>query len=515
MKDSPNNEQTFINFLFYNRRNRIVLCLAAIAVVIQFIVFKYQFPFANFLYDDSFQYLEDATSNPVISIHPVGYARFLRLISIFTYSDTILAATQYLLLQASGLFLLFTLFYFHKLGKWLQYSLIIFIVINPLFLQLANLVSRDAFFASLSMSWLALMLWIIHKPSTKNIIWHTLVVFIAFTVRYQAIIYLFIAVMAFILSNIPLRKKLAGASAGILLCALLFCYQGFQFKKIAGHWQPAPLFGWLLANNAIYMYKHIPYNERKLVDIQYKALDKTVRRYLNSTMNVKFYPWEINEADDVYLWQLNSPLLKYADTSFKRVNDSLASQQKKWATMANYYEAYGIYLIRKYPVQYLSYYAGQGAKKYFFPPVEYLEIYNNGVMNIPDRAKNWFRYKSNKIMFRGGNNIAPFISLYSYLNSIMNTIFLFGLLYYFILKGWQQYKTFHKTLLFTGSLWITHALFTILLTTSALRLNIFPLILSTIMTLTLVDWMLEFIKQANPEGKGKAGYKPNHIQVIA
>src|SRR5687768_16916260 len=123
-------EHTFIHFLFQNRCNRVILYLSAISVVIQFIVFKYLYPFANYIYDDSFQYLQEAASNPVISTHPVGYARFLRFISIFTYSDTILTVVQYLLLQVSGLFFLFTHFYFYKPGKWLQYVLIAFIVIN-------------------------------------------------------------------------------------------------------------------------------------------------------------------------------------------------------------------------------------------------------------------------------------------------------------------------------------------------------------------------------------------------
>lgn len=516
MNASLNHEQSFINFLFHNRQNRIILYLTAIGIVTQFIVFKYLYPFANFIYDDSFQYLEEAARNPVISTHPVGYARFLRFISIFTYSDTVLTAVQYLLLQVSSLFLLFTLFYFHKPGKWLQYVLIGFIVINPLLLQLGNLVSRDAFFASLSMTWLALMLWIIHKPSNKIIIWHALVVFLTINVRYQAIIYPFIALFAFAINTIPLRKQLAGASAGVLLCVLFFCYQGFQYKKRTGHWQPAPLFGWLLANNAIYAYKHVPYTERKTVDPQYKALDKTVRRNLNSHMNVQFTPFEINEADDVYLWQFASPLLLYADTLFKQSNDTLASREKKWATMAQKYAAYGKHLIGKYPLQYLSYFAGIGAKKYFSPPVEYLERYNNGKKEVPDLAKNWFRYKTNTVFTRTDNKPATFLNFYTYFNFIMNTILFFGLLYYFILKGWQTDKAFHKTLLIVAIVWLTNALFTILLTTSAIRLNTFPLILSTTLALILVDWMLQLMKQAKLQNESKEqNIIANHEQVMA
>src|SRR5687767_14195592 len=135
-------------------------------------------------------YLKAAYKNSDINTCMIGYAKYLRLINVFTKSDTILVGFQYIFLQGSCLFLLFTIFYFHNLSKVLQNILFCFMVFNPLFLFMGNLISSDALFAALSLIWFTLLLWIIHKPSMKLIVLHAFIIFIAFTVRYNAWIYL-------------------------------------------------------------------------------------------------------------------------------------------------------------------------------------------------------------------------------------------------------------------------------------------------------------------------------------
>src|SRR5690349_15618819 len=111
MNDSvalPAERLSFKTFLFQNKNNRRVLWLAAGAIIIQFAVFKYLYPFANFIHGDSFKYLEAADNNSTISIYPIGYSKFLRLVSIFAKPDIVLVGLQYLLIQLSALFLLFT-----------------------------------------------------------------------------------------------------------------------------------------------------------------------------------------------------------------------------------------------------------------------------------------------------------------------------------------------------------------------------------------------------------------------
>lgn len=496
-----NNEQNFQHFLLHNKGNRIMLYMAATAIIIQFVIFKYIYPFASFLYEDSFTYIEAAANNTIVSTHPIGYSRFLRFLSVFTYSDTVLVAVQYLFIQTSAIFLLFTLFYFYKAGKIVQYTLLAFMVFNPLFLYLGNLISRDCLFTGLSMIWFALMLWIVYRPSNKIILWHAIVVFIAFTVRHHAIIYPFITILAFWLSNLPLRTKLAGAGAGIFLCSLYLGYSGIQYKKITGHWQPVPAFGWLLANNAMYMYKHIPRPDQKPVPNQFRELDKSIRLYQNATHNVMFYPFESNEAGSVYLWESGSPLLHYRNNVFKNSIDTTTSELTKWAGMGPLYTAYGMYLIRKYPWQYLANFAAYGAKKYFAPSVEYLKRYNMGNKEVNPIATTWFRYKSDKVYARMGNGKVWILDVYPYLSGIMNMVLFFGLIYYWLLKNRQYNRLFNKLILLTAGTWFINALFTILLSVSTLRLQAFPVLLTTTFALLLTDWMVQLMRSMKSEAR--------------
>jgi hypothetical protein len=207
LQNAPFSSHTFTQFLFHNRRNRIILYLAAAAIIIQFTIFKYLYPFASYIHGDSFTYLIAANQNLTINIYPIGYSKFLRLVSVFAQPDIVLVSLQYLVIQCSTLFLLFTIFYFYKVGTVTQALLFCFIVFNPLPLYLSNLVSSDGLFLALSMAWFALLLWIVYKPSNKIIGWHALVLFAAFTVRYNALIYPFIAGVAFWLSKLTLQKK--------------------------------------------------------------------------------------------------------------------------------------------------------------------------------------------------------------------------------------------------------------------------------------------------------------------
>src|SRR5205814_3378187 len=120
-------------------------------------------------------------------------------------------------------------------GRVMQYVLLCFMVLNPLFLHLGNLVSSDCLFAALSLTWFSLLLWIIHRPSTRVIVWHAVVLFIAFTVRYNAMIYPFIALLAFGLSKMSFRQKLVALGMVSLLCGSFVSCTMYNYKKLTGY----------------------------------------------------------------------------------------------------------------------------------------------------------------------------------------------------------------------------------------------------------------------------------------
>jgi hypothetical protein len=81
------------------------------------------------------------------------------------------------------------------------------------------------------------------------------------------------------------------------------------------------------------------------------------------------------------------------------------------------------------------------------------------------------------------------LDFYPILSGVINVVMLFGLLYYTILRGWQYNPIFNKTIVMAGTVWLINAGFTILASSAALRFQSFPIILTTIFAILLVDWM--------------------------
>ena len=496
---SPSISCSFKEFVYEDKRNRLKLLIALCFIIIQFAIFKYLYPFASYIHGDSFVYLESAEKNLDINTYPIGYSRFLRLFSVFSSSDTVLVAFQYLSIQVSALFLLLTIFYFYTPGKVVQYVLLGFMVLNPLFLHLANLVSSDCLFAALSLTWFSLLLWLIHRPAIKTIIWHAVILFIAFTFRYNALIYPFIAVLAFVLSKLSLRKKIAGVSAGILLCGLFVCYTSYKYKQLTGYWQFSPFSGWLMANNAMYAYRYVDSAERKPVPQKFQVLDNMIREFFDSTRDVKRFPSEAAMASTVYMWTPDMSLMQYRNGLFKKAKDTTASELKKWASMGPFYKKYGLYIIKKYPLHFARYFVLPNALKYYAPPVEFLENYNSGSATVTEQTKTWFGYKRLEVKTRMISGNVWILDFYPVLSGVINVLMFFGLLYYVLLKGWRYTPVFNKTVIMGGAVWLLNALFTIGASSAALRFQSFPVLLTTTFTLLLVDWMVELMKNMKRE----------------
>jgi hypothetical protein len=488
LQSAPAGEQTFAQFLFHNRRNRIILCLVAAAIIIQFVVFKYLYPFASYIHDDSFYYIDTAYKNLTVSGYPIGYSKFLRLVSVFAKPDWGLVSLQYLLIQCSALFFLFTLFYFYKAGRVTQAILVCFMVFNPLFLHMGNMVSSDGLFLALSMTWFALLIWIIYKPSNTVIFWHALAMFTAFIVRYNALIYPFIAALAFGLSKLSLRKKLAGLGLGLLLCGWFIALTMFQFKKLTGYWQFSPFSGWQVANNAMYAYRKVDSAAREPVPPQFRKLDKMVRSLFDRYPNLP-----VGEASTYFMWAPSLPLMRYKEKVFQG-KDSAASEFKQWASMGPLYSAYGWCIIKKYPLHFLRYFVGPNTLKYFFPPVEYLEDYNRGQPTVLESAVTWFGYKNNQVKTNMQSSKVWVLQYYPYLVCFSNLILFLMLLSYLLLKGWQFNASSKKIIILAGFVWLANAGFIIVVAPVALRFQAFPALLSISFCLLLIDWMARLIQ---------------------
>jgi len=506
-------EHSFKDFLLKHKHNRVILLTAAIAIIIQFAIFKYFYPFASYIHGDSFSYLKAAYHNFDINTYMVGYSRFLRLFSVFTKSDFILTAFQYLFIQTSGLFLLFTIFFFYRTGKAFQYILLAFMVFNPLFLHLANLISSDCVFASLSLTWFALLLWIINRPSTQILTWQVVVLFLAFTVRYNALIYPFIAAATIWLSNLHPRRKIASICAGLMLCGLFVTYTSYKYKQLTGIWQYSPFSGWQFANNAMYAYRYVDSSERKPVAKKYATLDKMIREYFDSTRNFKKYPHEAVKASTFYMWSPGMPLMKYKDKVFKK--DTAASGDlRRWASMSPFYKEYGLYMIKKYPLQFAQYFVWPNSHKYYAPPIEFLQTYNGGKDSVPQLASTWFAYKSGKLWTRTKDPEVTILNFYPILSGIINVIMLFGLIFFAMLNGFSKNNYLRGAIILGGVVWLLNAGFTITASSAALRFQSFPILISTIFSLLIIDWIRVMAMDKKPAPTSTTHNEPLLTEAI-
>ncbi|THU39494.1 hypothetical protein FAM09_13400 [Niastella caeni] len=334
--------------------------------------------------------------------------------------------------------------------------------------------------------------------------------------RYNALIYPLIAGLAFCLSNLSVRNKIAGLGLGLVLCGLFAGFTMWRYKKLTDYWQYSPFSGWQFANNAMYAYRYVDSAEWKPVPQKYQALDNMIRDFNARTRHLLMDPKEKEQTSTFYMWSRGMPLMDYRDSLFK--NTKYASSDfefKKWASMGPLYKDYGIYIIRQYPFHFLRHFVWPNSHKYYAPPVEFLDEYNSGKKHVNDQAKTWFGYKSTKIKTRMLDNNVWILDFYPILSGIINGVMLFGLLYYLLLKGWQHNTTFNKTLILAGAVWLINAGFTIFASSAALRFQSFPIILTTTFALLLVDWMAQLMRTMKQEQNKQEAINEQLPQAIA
>lgn len=490
---------SFKDFLFRNIWNRNVLIIALVAIILQFIIFKYYYPFAGFIFADSYVYLESAHNNYDINTYLVGYSKFLRLFSVFTSSDVALIAFQYFFIQASSLFFIYTLFYFYTPRKFTQYLLIGFMVFNPLFLYLANYVSSDSTFLALSLIWFSLLIWILYKPSMRIMLAQAVILVTALTFRYNALIYPLILTATIWLAKISFKQKFITLLTTFTLCGIFVGYNTIKYKKITGYWQFSPFSGWQIANNAMYAYRYVDSADRKPVPERFRIVDQMVREYFDSSRNILTHPFERDMASTVYMWNKDLTLYKYRDMLFQ--NDPFALEFKRWASMGPFYKDYGMQLIKQYPWHYIKYFLWPNANKFFATPVEFLENYNSGKDTILQIAQNWFGYKSLHVNTRTGTFKVKALNFYPILTGVANSLLIFSLICFGLMNGFEKRAPFRDGIILMAITCIINAIFGICSTAAALRFLSFPILLTVTLVCLLIDWLLLMGKYSTVDKK--------------
>lgn len=473
---------------------RILLILSMlVAGALLFVIIKL-YPFPNFL-PDSYSYIDAAFNNVSINMWPVGYSKFLRLISVFNRSDTGLVIVQYSLLQLAILFFLFSIRYLLQPSKWTRIVLFILLIVNPLWLYIANFVSSDALFATFSLLWLTSLFWLIYRPTGKMWIFHALVLGFVFSVRYNALYYPFISFLVVLLAKGTIKEKLFRLAIVIIPVGWFLLYTTLTFKDRLGIATFSPFGGWQMASNALFMYAHVPPANRKPVLKQFARIHTITVKHMDSLSRLKQRPDQ--ELGIYYLWDDKAPLKLYMADKYKR--DSTTHYLKRWASVSNFYGQYGTWLIKQHPGAFLRYYIWPNFINYYSPPTEFLGIYNMGSDTVDPGAISWFGYKSNKVHHFSKNKNIIVTQFFPLLLAMINVIFFFGFIGFVILGGFSKVNPYYrKVLLIMLLIWLSNLAFSVFASPIVLRYQAFPFIF----TLAFACLLLEFvIRQSMQESK--------------
>lgn len=461
--------------------------IAGMTMLIQFLILKYFYPFPNFM-QDSYNYLRSAYTNADANMWPVGYAKLIRFAGFFSHSDTLLVFTQYFFYHCSALYFFFTILDLTNASGWAKTAIFVFLFLNPAILYLSNYITSDVYFIGISLIWIAQLFRLIYKPGAWLLLTHVLVLLLAFTVRYHALIYPVVSITVIVFCAVPLRTKLASIVVILALISGFIFYTTAQTEKVMGTRQFSAFSGWQMASNAVYAYAHMPARPALAVPSEFAEVHKKVTLYLDSMQHIPMDFRPDKPLMAFYLWDPNSPLQPVANAVHIADNKL---HLEKMAAVSPLYNEYGKYLISQYPLSYIRYYILPNMLQYVNPEAENLTVYNDGADTIWPVAQTWFGYKTNKVHTRSDTRE---MQLFQYYPAFMVFIIILftGVWIAYLIIGGRKYTApqFRNAFRITTFYWIVHFGFSVLASPVVLRYQLFNMILGVTFSVLLVDMYL-------------------------
>jgi protoporphyrinogen oxidase len=482
-QELPDLKTSFSGFVF--RQQSKFLWIAIGLSLVQFVVFKILYPYANVM-DDSLFYIDAAARNLDINYWPIGYSKFLRLLNIFSGSDLALVIFQYCLLQGALLYFLFSVLYFLKPGNFVKWGLMIFFCINPALLSISNYVLSDGIFTGLSLIWVTQLLWILFRPNKQIILTHSFLLFLLFSIRYNAIYYPLISAFVVLTSTISWRIKILSQGIAILLIGLFVWQTSSHYKSLTGKRQFSPFSGWMLANNALIMYRNLPIDNQSDLPKHLEHLNEITAHHLDSIRYLSVRP--DTSIQVYYMWYSTSPLNKFLAEKYK--GDNTTPYFNRWVSVGDMYGQYGKFLIKKHPTDFVRYFIWQNALWYFAPLPECLPVFNRNYDTVPQVVASWFNYKSTKV--RCADKEIKLVKYYTMLLSGANIIFL--MLIIWTLFSRNQFflnSRYSKALRLAVTIWLFNIGFSVMAAPVVLRYQLFTMVLLVSLGAVVMEILLK------------------------
>jgi len=468
--------------------------LIAVAVTLPpFFIFKWFYPFASF-FQDSYSYIYAGMERHTISYRPIGYSWFLRLIHGIWASDTFLVFVQYALLQLAGLHLYLSIEKLYGPRRIIRNILFAGLLLNPLTLYLANLVSSDALFTGLTLLWLTELLWLMHRPAWGRLLLQLVLLTLIFYIRYTALCYPVIAVAAFVLTRRSLVYKLTGAIASVIVLTLVVMAVRKVTLQQTGVKTFSAFSGWQIANNVLYIYPYIEVDPGRLPSPECRELDSVIRAREDLVRR---------PVDTWFMWDPGSPLKVYMRLRQRKEHTDYFTA---WNRVGPVFSRYGYYLLIRHPWLYWREYGWASTRLFLYPPLDVLMEYNEGQGEVDETARTWFQYSSTKVGTvcsprLQGYLLMPFRLAWLLLNIAGVLVGIF-----FLLKGRARFRALpgglRKGLLLTAVYLGVNAAFSIFATPNVFRYQVGPLILLFIFMLLVCDLLFNGWNPASAARKG-------------
>jgi len=482
----------FFHFIWGNTQHRITLILAVVLSTAFMLVFKSCYPYPNLAFD-SYHYIYAAMLNLDVDTWPIGYSKFLQLVGFFSHSHILLIWAQYFLEVAASLWFYFTILYLFKLGLLLRGLLFIFLFLNPLFIYSSNFVMSDNLFMTLSLCWITLLIWIICRTKRYMIWVHAFLLGITFCVRYNAMYYPLIAGIAFLLSSFSLRLKIAAIVLQMIPIILFVLFTSYRVEQTTGVRSFSPFAGWKMANNALYMYSHIYQDCKDPLPSRFVPFDTMVRRYFRSRQKQEDL-MDYHSSGSDYMFNYQSPLNSNMDLYYG-VKDRIVVYMTGAAHFTSFYSAYGSYLVKKHPVDFVRYFIWPNSIRHSIPPLEVFELHSmfillegNGLDKI---ATSWFadlktiQTEPYYILLRD-KILTPFMT-FKFFVQIVFAMLLVG---FSMLRGFKKTeKAVSRLILLITCFWLCELVFTISTGAIVMRYLLFPFIIEFSFSLILLHYI--------------------------
>jgi hypothetical protein len=477
-------------FIWKDRKNRVSLGAALILVVVGWAVFKSIYPYPNLVFD-SYSYIRAAAQGLNVNAWPIGYSKFLQFYNFFSHSANLLVTFQYAFLECSCLLFFFTWLHFFRPGRYVRLGVFLLLFANPLFLYCSNYILSDAIFIGLSIIWITQLLWILYRPRPWMIITHTLLIVVAFMIRYNAIYYPLVSVLAFILSRQRPWLKITGIALPPFFLVLFILFTSSQSATITGERQFSAFGGWKLANDALYAYAHVPGDQVVRPPEKFRVLDSTVRRFLDTAKNagdlLKIDP----SSGSLYMFDPNTPLVQYMWKRYGAVWPFIG--EKEWFVVAPLFQSYGAWLVRTYPSAFARHFLLPNFLRYAVPQNEIfgarVPYYLVDAYGAPIAMK-FFGLTTITVDEYAIDLSRKILLFYPIFFTFIHIIFLVGLSGFLFLGGLKKIgRPYANCLLLVAFLWCCDFGFSVLSAGIVLRYQVFVITLEAAFGLYFMEYI--------------------------